>query len=329
MDATDPIGGCAGTADRGRATQVSSIYVGAWHRDGGTGSVWVGGQRWREAGKSRLLRWPGSSTPPCLRLQDFKGWGAWGVGSVLPWRSMAEMGWRVSLECSRGEPGSQGGWAAQGWCCGVPSPADVCSPAQLVSGKANEHQEERGLLHFPPPVTRFLGRAFGPSAAGPAGGRPLVTSSTLPGTSQPLAPSPLRFCALRYYFSQPRPLAAPEEAGGWRGGGWAGTHPPARSTSHRLAGARPRDPTSRRAGFVAPALAAARREGRVSHLGLAGPCLRGSGRGRERPPCGSALTPRRRAQPERAQGCPPSPAPPLPRSMAGRLPACVVDCGTG
>lgn len=182
---------------------------------------------------------------------------------------------------------------------------------------------------FPPPVTRFLARAFGPSAAGPAGGRPLVTSSTLPGTSQPLAPSPLRFCALRYYFSQPRPHAAPEKTGCWRGGGWAGTHPPARSTSHRLAGARPRDPTSRRAGFVAPALAAARREGRVSHLGLAGPCLRGSGRGRERPPCGSALTPRRRAQPERAQGCPPSPAPPLPRSMAGRLPACVVDCGTG
>lgn len=177
-----------------------------------------------------------------------------------------------------------------------------------------------------PPVTRFLGRAFGPSAAGPAGGRPLVTSSTLPA---PHNPSPRLPSGFPRYDTTSASRARSEEAGGWRGGGRAGTQPPARSASHRLAGARPRDRTSRRAGVVAPALAAARREGRVSHLGLAGPCLRGSGRGRERPPCGSALTPRRRAQPERAQGCPPSPAPPLPRSMAGRLPACVVDCGTG
>lgn len=80
------------------------------------------------------------------------------------------------------------------------------SPAQLASGKANEHQEQRGLLHFP------LGDTFSGEGFRPLSGRACRKSSPRhvqhpPGTSQPLAPSSLRFSALRYHLGQPRPPA--------------------------------------------------------------------------------------------------------------------------
>uniref|UniRef100_A0A8C3BEH7 Actin related protein 3 n=1 Tax=Cairina moschata TaxID=8855 RepID=A0A8C3BEH7_CAIMO len=109
-----------------------------------------------------------------------------------------------------------------------------------------------------------------------------------------------------------------------------------KNSSRPLHFSSPRDWTSEGEGWGCRARRRGRREGGrggSAILGFAGPGGEEEEEEEEeeeaRPPCGSALAPRSRADPERAQGCPPSPAPPLARSMAGRLPACVVDCGTG
>lgn len=165
------------------------------------------------------------------------------------------------------------------------------------------------------------GSCLQPSLAEAAGNHPLVIFSTLFPPQKPAPPS-LSFPALKYTLPRLPP---------WSPSGSQELR--LKKSSRPLHFAPPRRGATTRSDVreglsrpPSPPLRAGR--GGSAILGSPGrACGRGGGVSALRK-CPRPLS-RSRAKPERAEGCPPSPAPSLPRSMAGRLPACVVDCGTG